>query len=82
MGKWKQRLCLAARDNDIPIHSAWRELTEAQQTLVWEGGKGFKGLNAFFAYLEEKSYKIQFRVMLSRYRGRTTCPTCHGTRLG
>ena len=55
MGKWKQRLCLAARDNDIPIHSAWRELTEAQQTLVWEGGKGFKGLNAFFAYLEEKS---------------------------
>ncbi len=82
MGKWKQRLCLAARDNDIHIHSAWRELTEAQQTLVWEGGKGFKGLNAFFAYLEEKSYKIQFRVMLSRYRGRTMCPTCHGTRLG
>ncbi len=82
MGKWKQRLCLAARDNDIPIHSAWRELSAEQQALVWEGGKGFKGLNAFFAYLEEKSYKIQFRVMLSRYRGRTKCPTCHGTRLG
>lgn len=82
MGKWKQRLCLAARDNDIPIHEPWRDLTPEQQALVWEGGKGFKGLNTFFAYLEEKSYKIQFRVMLSRYRGRTKCPTCRGTRLG
>lgn len=82
MGKWKQRLCLAARDNAIPIHEPWRDLTPEQQSLVWEGGRGFKGLNAFFAYLEEKSYKIQFRVMLSRYRGRTTCPTCQGTRLG
>ncbi len=82
MSKWKDRLCLAARDNDIPIHSPWRELTSAQQQAVWEGGKGFKGLNAFFKYLEEKSYKIQFRVMLSRYRGRTTCPECAGTRLG
>ena len=82
MSKWKDRLCLAARDNDIPIHSPWRELTSAQQQAVWEGGKGFKGLNAFFKYLEEKSYKIQFRVMLSRYRGRTRCPECAGTRLG
>ena len=82
MSKWKDRLCLAARDNDIPIHSPWRELTSKQQEAVWQGGKGFKGLNAFFKYLEEKSYKIQFRVMLSRYRGRTTCPECAGTRLG
>jgi excinuclease UvrABC ATPase subunit len=82
MSKWKDRLCLAARDNGIPIHSPWRELTSTQQEAVWEGGKGFKGLNAFFKYLEEKSYKIQFRVMLSRYRGRTTCPECAGTRLG
>ncbi len=82
MSKWKDRLCLAARDNDIPIHSPWRELTSTQQEVVWDGGKGFKGLNAFFKYLEEKSYKIQFRVMLSRYRGRTTCPECAGTRLG
>lgn len=82
MGKWNQRLCLAARDNDIPIHSAWRELSAGQKDQVWKGGKGFKGLDAFFSYLEEKSYKIQFRVMLSRYRGRTKCPKCHGTRLG
>ena len=82
MSKWKQRLCLSARENDLPIHTPWRDLTAAQQQCVWDGGQGFKGLNAFFAYLEEKSYKIQFRVMLSRYRGRTTCPDCMGTRLG
>ena len=82
MGKWKQRMCLAARDHGLPIHTPWRELTEEQQALVWSGGKGFKGLDAFFSYLEEKSYKIQFRVMLSRYRGRTKCHECHGTRLG
>tara|TARA_B100000767_G_scaffold18598_2_gene17043 strand:- start:8364 stop:11180 length:2817 start_codon:yes stop_codon:yes gene_type:complete len=82
MSKWKDRLCLAARDNDVPIHSPWRDLTEVQRETVWKGGKGFKGLDSFFKYLEEKSYKIQFRVMLSRYRGRTTCPDCAGTRLG
>jgi excinuclease ABC subunit A len=82
MSKWKHRLCLAARENDLPIHTPWRDLTAEQQQRVWDGGQGFKGLNAFFAYLEEKSYKIQFRVMLSRYRGRTTCPECTGTRLG
>lgn len=82
MAKWKQRMCLAARENELPIHTPWRDLTEAQQALVWSGGKGFKGLDAFFAYLEEKSYKIQYRVMLSRYRGRTTCTDCKGTRLG
>ena len=82
MNKWKERLCLAARDNDVPIHIPWRDLSSAQQELVWRGGKGFKGLDAFFKYLEEKSYKIQFRVMLSRYRGRTSCPECQGTRLG
>ena len=82
MSKWKDRLCLAARDHDIPIHKPWRDLTEAQVAAVWKGGKGFKGLDAFFKYLEEKSYKIQFRVMLSRYRGRTKCPECAGTRLG
>ena len=82
MNKWKERLCLAARDNDVPIHIPWRDLSNTQQELVWRGGKGFKGLDAFFKYLEEKSYKIQFRVMLSRYRGRTSCPECLGTRLG
>lgn len=82
MSKWKQRLCFAAKDNGISIHAPWRELPEEQKDLIWQGGKGFKGINAFFEYLEEKSYKIQFRVMLSRYRGKTTCTDCKGTRLG
>lgn len=82
MNKWKQKMCLVAADHGLPIHKPWRELTEEQQTLAWSGAKGMRGINHFFSYLEEKSYKIQFRVMLSRYRGRTQCPTCHGTRLG
>lgn len=81
MNKWKQKMCLAAADHGLPIHKPWRELTEEQQELAWTGAKGMRGINHFFSYLEEKSYKIQFRVMLSRYRGRTQCPTCLGTRL-
>lgn len=56
-------------------------MTEEQQELLWTGNRYFKGLNRFFDYLEQKSYKIQYRVMLSRYRGRTKCPECKGTRL-
>ncbi len=82
LGKWKERLCLNANKTDLPIHTPWNKLSDAQRKLVWDGGPGFKGLHAFFSYLEEKSYKIQFRVMLSRYRGRTICSDCHGTRLG
>jgi len=80
--KWyKESLILAASDFDIPIHKPWFELTEEQQQLVWEGTSQFKGINDLFKELEEKSYKIQNRVMLSRYRGKTTCNDCGGKRL-
>lgn len=79
--KYKNNLILHADDFDIPIHKPWFELTEAQQALVWNGTKKFKGINHLFKTLEEKSYKIQNRVMLSRYRGKTTCHECNGKRL-
>ena len=79
--KYKEDLIIHAFEFDIPIHKPWFELTEKQQELVWIGTKKFKGINHFFAALEEKSYKIQNRVMLSRYRGKTKCTDCNGKRL-
>jgi excinuclease ABC subunit A len=81
MSIWKDRLIRHASELDIPIHRPFHELTDAQVDLIWKGKGKFMGLNAFFNHLEEKSYKIQYRVMLSRYRGRTDCPECEGTRL-
>ncbi len=81
MQQWKNRLVMNSQKFDFPIHRPIYELTDQQQALLWTGNRHFKGLNAFFAYLEEKSYKIQYRVMLSRYRGKTTCQECRGTRL-
>ncbi len=66
---------------DFPIHKPWFQLSEEQKQLVWDGNQYFEGLNSFFAFLESKSYKIQNRVMLSRYRGKTKCNTCKGKRL-
>ncbi len=66
---------------DIPIHKPWFELSEIQKELIWNGNKNFNGIHHFFQKLEEKSYKIQNRVMLSRYRGKTTCTDCGGNRL-
>jgi len=66
---------------DIPIHKPWFELTDPQKQLIWNGNKSFEGLHQFFKFLEEQSYKIQYRVMLSRYRGKTKCNTCNGKRL-
>ena len=66
---------------DFPIHKPFFELTEAQKELVWTGNQYFQGLNGFFKELEEKNYKIQNRVMLSRYRGKTKCNSCKGKRL-
>jgi len=65
----------------ISIHKPWYQLTDVQRQLVWTGNKSFEGLNDFFTNLEKESYKIQNRVLLSRYRGKTKCPTCQGTRL-
>lgn len=81
MQEWKNKLIYAADKFDFPIHRPYFELSEEQKLLLWTGNKHFKGLNDFFKYLEAKQYKIQYRVMLSRYRGKTTCPDCRGTRL-
>ncbi|WP_372770454.1 excinuclease ABC subunit UvrA [Lutibacter sp.] len=66
---------------DIPIHKPWFQLSEEQKSLIWNGNKSFRGIQFFFNQLEEKSYKIQYRVMLSRYRGKTKCAVCNGKRL-
>jgi len=81
MQEWKNRLVYNASKFDFPIHKPFLELTEEQKQLLWTGNKYFWGLNTFFEHLEEQKYKIQYRVMLSRYRGKTTCPDCRGTRL-
>lgn len=81
MSKWKDRLIYSAAQFDFPVHRPFYELTKEQKELLWTGNRYFRGLNRFFKYLEEKSYKIQYRVMLSRYRGKTICHECKGTRL-
>ena len=81
MGWYRDQLVNNAYKFDFPIHKPWYQLTEEQKQLVWEGNSHFSGINDFFLGLEEKSYKIQNRVMLSRYRGKTKCTTCKGKRL-
>ena len=81
-GRWRDQMVMGAAEAGLPVHTPWHDLSEEQQSLVWDGCTHFKGIHAFFARLEAKSYKIQNRVMISRYRGRTVCPDCHGTRLG
>ena len=78
---YKEELITHAYKFDIPIHKPWFELSETQKQLVWDGNEKFYGINHFFETLEEKSYKIQNRVMLSRYRGKTKCTDCEGKRL-
>ncbi len=80
-GRWKERLIYSADKFNFPIHKPYNELSEEQKNILWKGNRYFKGIDSFFKRLEEKSYKIQNRVMLSRYRGKTTCPECKGTRL-
>jgi len=79
--QWLEPLLKKGIEFDFPIHRSYNELSEKEQQLIWTGNKHFQGLNAFFEDLETKTYKIQYRVMLSRFRGRTTCPDCKGTRL-
>lgn len=81
MKRWKEKLVMHADKFDFPIHKPYYELTEAQRSLLWKGNRYFKGLDRFFKHLEDKKYKIQYRVMLSRYRGKTRCYECGGTRL-
>ena len=81
MGEWKDQLIKNAYKFDFPIHKPVYELSQEHFDLLWTGNDYFHGINDFFTYVEEQTYKIQYRVMLSRYRGKTVCPECHGTRL-
>ncbi len=81
MGQWKELFVINAYKFDFPVHKPYYELDRQQKDLLWNGNKYFEGINEFFRQVEEQTYKIQYRVMLSRYRGKTVCPECKGTRL-
>jgi excinuclease ABC subunit A len=81
MSEWAEPLLKKGIMFDFPIHRAYKDLSQKEKDLLWTGNEYFNGLHEFFKYLEEKSYKIQYRVMLSRYRGKTTCPDCKGSRI-
>ena len=81
LGQWKERLVKVAHRFDFPIHKPIIDLTTAQYNLLWTGNEHFGGINDFFKEVEQNLYKIQYRVLLSRYRGRTTCTECNGYRL-
>jgi len=81
MGYYRDELVKNSHKFDFPVHKPYFQLSETDRNLIWTGNKYFTGLNEFFRELEEKNYKIQNRVMLSRYRGKTKCPECKGKRL-
>ena len=81
MGEWREMVIRGAEKAGFPIFTPYYELTDEQRRMLWEGTRYFEGINAFFKMLQENQYKIQYRVMLARYRGKTLCPACHGTRL-
>lgn len=81
LSEWQKDFIKKANDYNFPIHKPYYDLSAAQKKLLWEGGREIEGINDFFKMVEENLYKIQYRVLLSRYRGRTTCPDCLGTRL-
>ncbi len=82
MSEWKSHFIKLSPKLDFPIHTPYCDLTDKERDLLWNGdGKGWEGINGFFEWIESQSYKIQYRVMLARYRGKTVCPDCKGTRL-
>jgi excinuclease ABC subunit A len=81
MKEWKEKFIRAASKFDFPIHRAYADLSADEKDLLWKGNAKIEGLDDFFTFLESQTYKIQYRVMLSRYRGKTACPDCKGTRI-
>ncbi len=81
MSEWKDEFIKIASKFDFPIHKPYFQLTEEQKEILWRGKDKWEGIDGFFKMVEANTYKIQYRVMLSRYRGKTTCPTCKGKRL-
>lgn len=80
-GRWQDALLEVAHKFDFPVHTPYKDLTKKEKKLLWTGNEYFRGIDDFFTELQEKTYKIQNRVMLARYRGRTTCSVCDGGRL-
>lgn len=81
MSEWLHEFIKKSEKYNFPIHRPYFELTESEKSLLWHGAKGLHGIDGFFTFVEENLYKIQYRVMQARYRGKTTCPTCKGSRL-
>lgn len=81
MSQWKDMVIRGAEKAGLPIFTPYYQLTDEQRRMLWEGTPYFGGINDFFKMVKENQYKIQYRVMMARYRGKTTCPVCHGTRL-
>ena len=81
MSWWRDQLVNSSHRFGFPIHTPYHDLSQQEKRLLWTGNEYFEGLNAFFAHLEKERYKVQYRVMLSRYTGKTICPKCGGTRL-
>ena len=81
MGEWKDMVIRGAEKAGFPIFTPYYQLTDEQKRMLWEGTPYFKGINDFFEMVKENQYKIQYRVMMARYRGKTVCPKCHGSRL-
>ena len=81
LSEWRDQVVYNADKVDFPIHRPYHQLTDVQKKQLWDGTKYFHGINAFFKMVEENLYKVQYRVILSRFRGKTTCPLCEGKRL-
>ena len=81
MSEWKNAFIRIASKHDFPIHRPYYQLSQEQHDLLWHGCDGFPGIDGFFEWIKSKSYSIQYRVLLARYRGKTVCPTCNGSRL-
>ena len=81
MGEWLRDFIINSERYNFPIHRPYYDLTQKEKDLLWHGAPGLHGIDDFFKHVEENLYKIQYRVMLARYRGKTICPTCKGARL-
>ena len=81
MGEWKKDFIHIASQHSFPIHRPYKDLSEKELKLLWDGNDAFPGINGFFRWVSTQQQKIQYRIMLARYRGKTICPTCRGSRL-
>ena len=78
MGEWLKEFIVKSEKYNFPIHRPYYDLTQKEKDLLWHGARGLHGIDDFFKFVEENLYKIQYRVMFARYRGKTVCPTCKG----